>query len=194
MKKKYIALSVHDVSPRFEGEIKEIIAELGSRGYYKRSIGLVPNYGGEHELHKSRSFVNWLGSLNPKENEYILHGYDHFSDRRVYPNLTEMFKGEIFSLGEAEFQNLTYDEARERLRKGKDSLGKLGIKSRGFIPPCWITNPESRRAIKDEGFDYMISSGRIIQFNDGPDILSKTFFFLQSLHLWRYGLRRMIII
>jgi predicted deacetylase len=177
MRQKYTVLSIHDVAPKFSGEIKEIVAELDRKGYDRRSIGLVPNYEMEHELTENRDFTEWLRGLQHNGNEMVLHGYSHFSDKRTYPNMVEFVKGELFALGEAEFQNLSYNEAAERLRKGKDMFDKLGLKSRGFIPPCWITNPESQRAIQDAGFEYMVSSGRVIDFVSGEHTKSKTFFF-----------------
>ena len=56
--------------------------------------------------------------------------------------------------GCAEFQNINYEEARERLQKGKAIFKKIGLAPKGFVAPGWLLSPESERAVQDERFAY----------------------------------------
>lgn len=174
---QYIVLSIHDVTPKFNSEIKRISDEFDKRAFEARSFGIVPNYERNYDISYDNEFLSWLRKRQEKGDELIFHGYTHFSDKRLYKGFIDWFKGEIFSQGEAEFQNLDYDETKERLKKGSEIMEKLNISSNGFIPPCWITNKASRKAIKDHGFNYMVKSGRIEDFSNNRVIKSKAFFF-----------------
>lgn len=177
MKKKYIVLSVHDVTPEFKSELSEIVTELSRRGFDKKCMCVVPNYGLRNDILGDGRFIDWLHSLNGNGDEVVLHGFSHFSDKRRYKSFLEFCKGELFALGEAEFQNLSYEEAMGRIKQGRDTLRKVGLDATGFIAPCWITNSEAERAIKDAGFGYMVSAGRVRDLIEGVDIKTKTFFF-----------------
>lgn len=150
----YLTVSIHDVTPKFESELKEIIAELNRRGIHSRSILVIPNYELNYDVSKNENFTAWLHDLEKTGDEIVHHGYEHVSHSRKYRSLKKWFLGEMCAQGCAEFQNINYEEARERLQKGKAIFEKIKMAPKGFVAPGWLLNTESERAVQDENFAY----------------------------------------
>lgn len=172
MTQKYLTVSIHDVTPKFRGELSEIVSELDQRGVSSRSILVIPNYGLQHDISADNNFVSWLHQLKSRGDELVHHGYGHVSRNREYKSLVGRFMGEIFAQGCAEFQNIGYDEARQRIQKGKDIFQNAEISAEGFVAPAWLMNPESERAVRDEGFAYTTLINKLRDFSQG-DIKSE---------------------
>lgn len=156
---KKLIVSVHDVTPKFSGELTEMVAELDRIGINKRSVLVVPNWKGEYDLRQDDNFVSWLHGLKASGDEMVLHGYNHKSEKRkgYYKNLFQWFMGEVFAQGTGEFQNVTYEEARQKLRNGKKVFSDVELDDVvGFVAPAWLTNKNVEKALKDEGLQYHI--------------------------------------
>ena len=159
MTQKKLVVSVHDVTPKYQGELTEIVSELSRRGIDKRNLLVVPNWEGQNDLRDHDSFVAWVHELQGSGDEVLQHGYTHRAAKRKghYKSPVEWFMGEIFSKGTAEIQNLSYDEARQRIEIGQEILTEVGLNDiSGFVSPAWLVNPEAERAMKDQGFSYHI--------------------------------------
>ena len=157
MVNKKLIVSVHDVTPKFSGELTEIVSELEHRGFNHNSILVVPNWVGEYDVSKDEGFSTWLQDLQAKGNEMVQHGNRHVNPFRNYPNFREQFMGESFAQGTGEFQNFGYDIARSNLRAGKSILKKAGLDDIvGFVAPAWLVNPEVEEALRKEGFNYHV--------------------------------------
>jgi uncharacterized protein len=202
---KYALISIHDVTPKFSSEVFEIVSALDERGIKVRNMGVVPNYDNKYDISKDDNFASWLLQQNKKGIEIFLHGYNHQSECRRYSSPKEWFRGEVFSKGEAEFQNINYEQASDKIEKGMEIFDRIGISYNGFIPPCWITNRESARAIEDAGFRYVVNSKGVKSFQPDFNVNSKVLFFssqniiidfatraydkyLQEVHIPRYNL------
>lgn len=154
-----LVVSVHDVTPKYKGELTEIVAELDRVGIDKRSVLVVPNWENEHDLRRDVAFVSWLHDLKASGDEIVLHGYSHKSTKRKrhYKNPFQRFMGEVFAQGTGEFQNLTYEEARQKLQDGKRVFSDVELDDVvGFVAPAWLTNKDVERTLKDEDFQYHI--------------------------------------
>ncbi|MFH0869685.1 MAG: DUF2334 domain-containing protein [archaeon] len=170
--KKYLTVSIHDVTPKFKGELSEIVSELDQRCINSKNILVIPNHESYNDISADDNFVSWLHQLSSGGNELVQHGYEHVSRNRTYNSMGDWFMGNFFAQGSAEFQNIGYDEAREIIRRGKDIFQNAEINSKGFAAPAWLINPKSERAIIDEGFVYMPLINRFRIFSQG-DIKSE---------------------
>lgn len=177
MQDKYLIVSVHDATPKFKSEISDIIFELDRIGLKTRNIGIVPNFENKYDISKDDAFASWLLEHNNNGTEIFLHGYTHQSEHRTYNQPIEWFKGEIFAKGEAEFQNTSYEESLDKINRGKEIFNRIGLKYEGFIPPCWLVNPQSLQAIKNSEFEYLVTAGRVTALTSQKDFLSKVCFF-----------------
>jgi predicted deacetylase len=159
MRDRKLIVSVHDVTPKYKGELTEIVSELDRVGVNKRSVLVVPNWEGEYDLRQDDNFVSWLHGLKASGDEIVLHGYNHQSTKRKghYKNPFQWFMGEVFAQGTGEFQNLTYEETRQKLQDGKRVFSDVELDGVvGFVAPAWLTNNDIEKALKDEDFQYHI--------------------------------------
>ncbi len=154
MSDSYLVVSVHDVTPKFKSELDEIISGLKGIGVTKQSLLVIPNYERRHNIIDDDGFVSRLHDLKNKGDEIVQHGYEHVSSLRQYDSLPHWFMGEIFAQGCGEFQNIGYDEAKERIEEGRDILQQAGFTPKGFIAPGWLLNNDSEKAVRDAGFSY----------------------------------------
>ncbi|WP_394850240.1 polysaccharide deacetylase family protein [Pendulispora brunnea] len=142
-----VHVSIHDVSPAFRSEIEFALEMSHARGI-KPALLVVPNFHGEHPLEEDASFCGWLRDLQADGHEIFLHGFFHAAgaprlrdDGRPGGTFSRFFAQRVVSGGEAEFSDVSADEARARLAEGERILSKAGLHIDGFIPPAWSMPP-----------------------------------------------------
>ena len=157
---KNISVSIHDVSPNHESELKKIVDRLHEAGIDKTNLLLVPNWHEKNDLRNHPCFVDWIKELKKTGCELAQHGYYHLAPtKQKYAGLIGWLMGEFVAVGMAEFQNLTYAEAFERIIKGHEILTDSGLNAVGFIPPWWQVSKEAENAIIDSKvFNYYMAT------------------------------------
>jgi predicted deacetylase len=150
-----VHVSIHDVSPAWEREVEEALALAADVGV-KPALLVVPNFHGRWPLLDHPEFCARLRDLQGRGHEIYLHGFFHKSrplgaddaDLPARPahgthesgapsRLAWIFAQRIASGGEAEFSDVSRDEAVERLDRGERVLGDAGLTIDGFIAPAW---------------------------------------------------------
>lgn len=120
----------------------ELAAEYGARP----ALLVVPNFHGQWPLLDHPSFVKRLRDLAAAGHAIYLHGLLHQSRPRISPALASRgvsarlawyFAQRGASNHEAEFSDLTQEEAAERLDEGERVLAAAGLNKTGFVPPAW---------------------------------------------------------
>jgi len=142
-----ISVSIHDVSPAFEGEIDDALAACSEVGA-KPALLVVPNFHGKWPLDRYPAFVDRLRGLASAGHEIILHGFFHASEGGSF------FAQKIASAGEAEFADLARDEGERRIDDGAKMLKELGLEPAGFIAPAWQMARWVLPALASRGFRY----------------------------------------
>jgi predicted deacetylase len=138
-----VHLSLHDVSPAWTEEIELALsycAEVGA----KPALLVVPNFHGEWPIEAHPAFCARMRELQAKGHEVFLHGFFHRSrpaagdGRDGRPRgLRWHFAQKVVSAGEAEFGDVSRDEANERLDRGERALRHAGLAIDGFVAPAW---------------------------------------------------------
>lgn len=140
-----VHVSLHDVSPAFEEEMNEALALAAEYGA-RPALLVVPNYHGQWPLLDHPSFVRRLRELAAAGHEIYLHGLLHRSRPEISPELASggvsarlawYFAQRGASNHEAEFSDLTPEQAAERLDEGERVLAAAGLSKSGFVPPAW---------------------------------------------------------
>jgi predicted deacetylase len=138
-----VHVSIHDVSPAWATEM-ELALELSDAVAAKPALLVVPNFHGEAPLGNDARFCARLRELQSLGHEIYLHGFFHAS--RPAPGeggdgrprgLAWLFAQKVISGGEAEFSDVSPDEARERLLDGERMLHEAGLRIDGFVAPAW---------------------------------------------------------
>jgi predicted deacetylase len=131
---KKVAVSVHDVTPRFKKELEIIFSELDKAGVPVRSELVVPDYQRQFNLGNYPEFSAMLKTHRNRGCDVSLHGIYH---------------------DYAEFYRFNYDEAKDALRKGLDIFeAALNFSPPGFVAPQWLQSRGSLRAVWEGDFAY----------------------------------------
>ncbi len=144
-----VLVSVHDVTPAFESEIRALWTICASRGV-SPALLVVPDWHGEWPLEEHRRFVEWLRARARDGAEVLLHGMRH--DEWELPR---SWLDECRAFGrtdrEGEFLTLRMESARARITHGAGRLHALGLEPVGFVAPAWLWRNDARGAVAAAG-------------------------------------------
>jgi predicted deacetylase len=151
---KTLIVSLHDAHPGSAPAIEEQLAFLAAYGIRAASILVVPNFHHGAPVAKDAAFCDAVSKWQAGGNEIVLHGYFH--DRRESPRETlgTLFWTRLYTNREAEFLDLPAEEARIRLRRGRELFAEKGWNARGFIAPAWLMAPPVTGLCAELGFAY----------------------------------------
>lgn len=143
-----VHVSLHDVSPAWEREVDAAL-ELAHGYGVKPALLVVPDFHGRAPLLESPRFCDKLRALERDGHEIYLHGYYHRAraweeraaaepeDAALGARVRHAFAQKVVSGGEAEFSDVSRDEAERRLDEGERVLRDAGLTIRGFVAPAW---------------------------------------------------------
>src|SRR5262245_60000904 len=112
-----VHVSIHDVSPAFEDEVELALERCAAYGI-KPALLVVPNFHGESPLLDHPAYCARLRELQREGYEIYLHGFFHKSRPREVSGgsgAAWFVAQKVVSAGEAEFSDVTPEEARQRL-------------------------------------------------------------------------------
>lgn len=148
---RLLLTSIHDVSPRFEGEIDRLLALLAPRVGSRVALLVVPNHWGDAPIVPGSPFAGRLRRWAERGMEIFLHGYFHRDDAR-YDRLADRIRGRLLTAREGEFLGLSRDEARRRIGEGRSLLEDVtGRPIDGFVAPAWLYGEGALAALSECG-------------------------------------------
>lgn len=121
-----IILRVDDIQANSWREIQSMIIEDANSRNITLVLGVIPNMDGKHKIKEDFEIYNLIDS-NKCKMEIALHGYIHT---------------------EGEFSNLNFDDANEKIKKGKKIVERFGVPIKTFIPPNNNISSEASFAVK----------------------------------------------
>ncbi len=144
-----VHVSIHDVSPLWEREI-DVALEMAHAAGVRPALLVVPDYHGRAPLAADARFAARLRTLQAEGHEIYLHGYYHRSRRwddaasrdpeearGLRARLRHAFAQKVVSASEAEFSDVSREEALSRLDAGERVLKEAGLRIDGFVAPAW---------------------------------------------------------
>lgn len=126
---RYILISLHDVTPLYEMDVRVFLREFKERKLHKVTLAIIPrmnelfntqvsDVGGRYSLLDHPGFVRTLKAIERQGGELMLHGLDHADGKFI-------FKPKEFA---------------HRLNEGEHIFRKaFGHPSKGYLPPRWMT-------------------------------------------------------
>ena len=142
--------SIHDVSPRFAGEVDQLAERFDRQlGSARFAMLVVPDHWSAAPIAADKGFQARLRGWADAGVEMFLHGFTHRDDSGG-----TSFKAQHMTAGEGEFLALSEAEAAKRLSAGRAIVeDAIGRPVAGFIAPAWLYGPGALAAIKAQGFD-----------------------------------------
>jgi len=143
---------IHDVSPVYLDDLKEIDEVISKYGYSQRTyLFLIVNHANDNSLEENQDFVKYIRYLQTKGYNVELHGYDHI---------------------ECEF-NCNCTVATEKIEKSLQILNDFKINGISCIlPPRYGISEDSKKAMLDNGFSVIIgqyafemNNGTVCKYN-----------------------------
>ena len=141
--------SIHDVSPRFEGEIDRLLGLLRPHVGQRIALLVVPNHWGDAPIVSGSPFASRLRNWADSGLEIFLHGYFH-RDVAQHERSSDKLRARFMTAGEGEFLGLSRVEAAARIEQGRSLLEDvIGRKVDGFVAPAWLYGPGALEALSE---------------------------------------------
>ena len=146
---RLLLTSIHDVSPRFEGEVDRLTDLLRSHIGDRIAMRVVPNHWGSAPIVPHSSFAGRLREWSNAGFDIFLHGFYH-RDASRHDSLSSRLRGNLMTAGEGEFLGLSRSEAASRIAKGRKLLEDItGREIAGFIAPAWLYGEGALEALAE---------------------------------------------
>jgi len=164
---KTLIVSLHDAHPGSAAAIEEQIAFLAAYGVRATSILVVPDFHHGNAVVKNPVFCDTVTKWQAAGHEIVLHGYFHNRKASPRETLATLFWTRLYTNREAEFLDLPVDEARVRLRRGRELFAEKGWNARGFIAPAWLMAPHVPNLAGELGFTYTNTLTELVPLSPG---------------------------
>jgi hypothetical protein len=145
---RLLLASIHDVSPRFETEVDELLDLLAPWVGERIAMLVVPNHWGEAPIEPKSPFARRLRGWADAGIEIFLHGYFHRDQSRPR-GAGDRFRARFMTAGEGEFLSLSREQAESRIHEGRALLEDvIGRRIDGFVAPAWLYGEGARAALE----------------------------------------------
>jgi predicted deacetylase len=168
-----VHVSIHDVSPAWQDQV-ELALEAAHVHGVKPALLVVPNFHGHASLADHPAYCERLRELQSQGHEIYLHGYYHqartweeasaanaASGTGARARLRHLFAQKVVSGGEAEFSDVSHDEARCRLDEGERMLRDAGLAIQGFVAPAWSMPGWVHALLGERGYSFTEDHTRV---------------------------------
>ena len=145
---RLLLASIHDVSPRFEGEIDRLIDLLAPHVGTRLAMLVVPNHWGDAPIVPGSAFAGRLRSWAEHGIEMFLHGFTH-RDEAPHSGAADRIRARFMTASEGEFLGLSRTEAAARIGEGRALIEDvIGRPIDGFVAPAWLYGDGAREALE----------------------------------------------
>ena len=146
---RVLLASIHDVSPRFEGDVDRLTDLLRPHVGDRIAMLVVPNHWGSAPIAQNSSFASRLREWSNEGFEVFLHGFYH-RDASPHDSLSSRLRSKLMTAGEGEFLCLPRRDAASRIAEGRKLLEDItGREITGFIAPAWLYGQGALEALAE---------------------------------------------
>ena len=146
---RLLLASIHDVSPRFEGEVGRLLDLLAPHVGNRLAMLVVPNHWGEAPIVAGSPFASRLRQWAESGIEIFLHGYFHL-DKGGHARTADRVRARFMTAGEGEFLGLSRDDAASRIAEGRKLIEDVtGRAIDGFVAPAWLYGEGAHEALRE---------------------------------------------
>ncbi len=176
-------LSLHDVAPHTWPLYQSFLDELRRPASLTCTLLVVPDFHRHHPAEQTPGFCQAMGERQAAGDELVLHGWSHRDEGPRPLGPRALIRRRVLT-HEGEFSALDEPTAYARIRDGLALFRRQHWRVSGFVPPGWLSNEASRRAIRDAGFAYRTDAGALYRLSDGERLALPTLV-MSSRSAWR---------
>lgn len=173
-KRNTLVIAVHDVTPVFFPQLKQIVERLIQIGVTCFVLKVIPNFNGEADIRNDKVFLSWLHGRQNSGSEIVLHGWEHCRPRKETASIVRTCSGSP-GRGEDEFACLSPAEIKRRVQAGLEVFQQAGLEAVGFTPPTWRLAPHGLKILKEAGLLYLTTWGQLIDLRKQRHFFSPAF-------------------
>ncbi len=157
-RERRLIVSLHDVAPPFEHEIRAQLEALAAMGVHRCVLKVVPNWHGRYPLDEAAGLAELLRAQVAGGSELVLHGYEHRPRGPMRGPALARLRGTLFAADAAEFLTLTASQASRVVVDGVETLARAGLpRPVYFCAPGWLLSAEGAEGLAAAGMRYIIS-------------------------------------
>jgi predicted deacetylase len=146
---RLLLASIHDVSPRFESEVDELLGLLQPHIGNRIAMLVVPNHWGNSPIRAGTPFASRLRAWSDAGIEMMLHGFFHRDDS-PHSSVADRLRASFMTASEGEFLGLSRADARARIDDGRALIEDvIGSRVAGFVAPAWLYGQGALDALAD---------------------------------------------
>ena len=149
-----LIVAIHDVTPAELGEVRWLLGQLDAMGVRRRVLKVVPAVPGAPA---GPELVDLLLGEVSTGSELVLHGWTHRGRGSLRGSALDRLRARLFAAGSAEFLTLPDEEVARLVAAGRAWLAERSLHARGFCPPAWLATAALAPALRDAGFDYVLT-------------------------------------
>ncbi|MEO6626420.1 MAG: DUF2334 domain-containing protein, partial [Burkholderiaceae bacterium] len=139
-----LCIVLHNVAPPTWKRCRALLGFLDDMGLGPVTLLAVPRF---HGAARDPAFERWLCERQRSGDEVSLHGYNH-QDGGPARNPVDWLRRNVYTRGEGEFCDISFELSRGKLQAGLQWMQDLGISPAGFVAPAWLLGAESWRALQ----------------------------------------------
>lgn len=190
----FVNVSLHDVTPAYEAEIKSLFGLIREAGVTRGSMLVVPDFHGRAPLEPESAFVDWLRARAADGWEVVLHGLTHAEapdgiDRGTFG---QQLVSRYYTNREGEFYRLSGRDARIRIESGLAMLTTCRLKTAGFVAPAWLLGGRARAVLDEFNFSFTTALTGIHDLESDIFHAAPALCF-SSRSPWRVALSRLVV-
>ena len=146
---RFLLPSIHDVSPRFEGEVDRLRELLAPYVGARLTLLVVPDHWGDAPIVPGSPFATRLRGWSDEGLDIFLHGYFHRDETR-HQTAGDRMRARYATAGEGEFLGLSREQAARRIADGRALIEHvIGRPIDGFVAPAWLYSRGTLEALED---------------------------------------------
>lgn len=145
---RQLLVSVHDVTPAHERQIRRVFDLLAEFGVRRYALFVVPNWHGAWPLDRYPEFAEELRRRQAAGAEIFLHGLRH-DEVGLKRSFVQQIRAAGRTAREGEFLSLSPRDAAQRIDQGLEMLHACGLRPVGFVPPAWLQRQGTLQILRE---------------------------------------------
>jgi len=156
-----VLISVHDVTAATLSEVRWLLERLDDMVARPRNLLVIPCDSERDDIRRHPELLQLLHREILHGSEIVLHGYTHRRAGAWAAPLLTRARAALFARQVAEFASLPWPQQRARLLAGREVLSDVGINTRGFCAPGWLSTAELPGLLAETGFRYLVEMSSV---------------------------------